>query len=84
MTRRSALHVLSAVVGAMTGRHVVAAEPAQSLQVGGTEVLRFTNAPLTPSLAFNLASFTEYRFSLKGETITITPEELFSALKEKA
>lgn len=92
MTRRTALHVLNVLIGGFVGKFTVETQAAQvvaqvvpaqaqSFMVNGTEVFRFTDHPAT-SLHFDIGAFAEYRFSLDGKAVVVTPQELFAALQE--
>lgn len=76
-TRRQALLMLSGVIAAMTER-TRAQEP-----IKWATASAWKQEPVT--LSMDMAVFKEYKFSHKGETIIITPDEMWAALKaEKA
>lgn len=77
MTRRQGIiAALAALVGIQTGR--AKAEP--TLKMEGNGASASINFP-RGALSFNIDSFTEYRFSMNGETITLKPSEVMDALR---
>lgn len=76
LSRRRALILLTGVIAAMTEK--TRAQEKNPLVWAGQGI---TLSQITPTLAFDLAAFKEYQFSHKGETIIITPDEMWAALK---
>ena len=71
MTRRTALTLLTSVVGMMT-------EQLHAQKVVGTFTM-----PAPSNLLFDLRSFKNYQFSLGSQIVTFTPEQLMAAILEK-
>lgn len=76
LTRRTALTVLASIVGAWT-----ASMTARSQTLTDSSTLKVGEWPPPVPLAFDLSSYSEYRFTLNGKTVVVTPEELYEALE---
>lgn len=77
MTRRKSLLALGALTGALTNQ----AAEAQSTTPGVLKYsLKFSDEPATP-LKFNLRAFSRYDFTLDGDTVSFTPEQLMAGLR---
>lgn len=66
MTRRGVLAALAATVAAMTAN------------IGGQA--RYVR-PEPSALRFDLRAFRSYTFTLDGESVTLTPEEMLAAIR---
>ena len=74
MTRRGACTALAAIVGAMTNQ----VEPVAQ----GAAISSFVGVGPT-QIMFDLRAFKGYTFTLDGESVTLTPDELFADIKPK-
>lgn len=73
--RKAVIAMLAAIVGLMSRKATMAAEETTS----GNFSLADFNKPQT--VTFNLASFKQFDFTLDGEKVSLSPAEVFAALK---
>ena len=82
MTRKHALiAILGGICAVMTGK----ARSEEDQKVSGFTYTDNKTSLTIPkgALSFNLDNFTEFRFSVGDQTVTLTPAEMMTALLEK-
>jgi hypothetical protein len=74
--RKAVIAMLAATVGLMSKKATMAAD------LKTTQATSLLNLNAAQTLTFNLASFKQFDFTLDGEKVTLSPAEVFAALKE--
>lgn len=77
--QKAILAALAAVIEFMSGRTTMTADTSTGLLAPSTTLADW-NKPRTVTM--NLAAFSSFDFCFEGEKVSLTPAEIFAALKE--
>jgi hypothetical protein len=74
MTRRNAILATALLTGAITNN-------LKAQQLTGTTSLKFIDPNEKYPVLFNLRTYKAYTFTLDGQSVTFTPEQIMAALE---